>query len=102
MEKILEKIVEADRAAREKVNSHRRRFDAINDEIASAEEEIDKALQEKAESAIKRTQEQTYEKKKSETERIDKYFEATKEKLNRSYDENQDRWVGEIFAEVTK
>lgn len=102
MEKILEQIVEADRQARERVNERRRRLETINDEIACAAEEIDSALKEKAALLIEKTREEAERKKQAETERIDKYFADTEEKLNRAYNENSERWVNEIFSDITK
>lgn len=102
MDKILERIMDTDRTAREKVNSRKRRLDTINDEISAAREQIDSELAEKVRSAVANAVKETDRKKADETERIDKYFGETEEKLNRSYEENRERWVEEIFSEVTK
>lgn len=102
MDEILERIVDTDRAAREKVSARRQRLEAINDEIACARDEIDRKLREEAQSSVERTKKQTDEKMKSETERIDRYFETTRAGLSASYEENREKWVNEIFAEVTK
>lgn len=102
MDKILERIVETDRLSREKVNERKKRLETINDEISSAEEEIDRTLREKAEKSIEETKKQMNNKLIAETERIDKYFSETENSLNRTYAENHDRWVNEIFGEVIK
>lgn len=102
MDKILERIVETDRQAREKVNNSRQRLETINEEIAAESEEYDRVLKEKAEKSVLETQEQMKAKLKDETERIDKYFTATEDALNKSYAQNHERWVNEIFSEVTK
>lgn len=102
MDKILERIMDTDRTAREKVNDRRRRLETINDEIVSAREQIDSELSGKVRTSVENTRKETDKKKKSETERIDRYFNETEEKLNRSYEENRERWVNEIISEVTK
>ncbi|MCH5191606.1 MAG: hypothetical protein J1F23_05520 [Oscillospiraceae bacterium] len=102
MENTLKEIMETDRIAREKVAEKRRRIETINEEIAESKAKLDKALQKKAQAAIERTRQDMDEKLKSEIKRIDKFFADTEESLNRSYDENGDRWVKEIFEAVTK
>lgn len=102
MDKILERIMETDRTAREKVNSSKRRLETINDEIISAREQIDLELSKKVRSSVENTRKEADRKKENETARIDKYFCETEEKLNRSYEENRERWVNEIVGEVTK
>ncbi len=102
MDKILEKIIETDRQAREKVNTERQRLAAINDEIAEAKADFDKSLQNDAEKAIEQTKKQMEQKLSSETERIDAYFTAACESLNKAYCDNRERWTQEIFEAVTK
>lgn len=102
MDKILERIMDTDRTAREKVNDRKRRLETINDEIASAREQIDSELSEKVRLSVENTRKETDRKKETETERIDKYFKETEEKLSRSYEENRECWVNEIVSEVTK
>lgn len=102
MENTLKEIMETDRIAREKVAEKRRRLETINEEIASAKTELDQSLQKKAQAAIERTQKDMDERLKSEIKRIDKFFTDTENSLNRSYDENNGRWVKEIFDAVTK
>lgn len=102
MDSNLKEIMETDRAAREKYNAEKRRFESVNDEIASEKEATDRALREKAQSEIESTAAEMNEKKKSETERIDRYFSETSEKLEKAYRENRERWAEEIFREVTK
>ena len=102
MEKILERIIETDRAAREKVSVQKQRLEMINDEIAAENAHIDENLQQSANEAIEKTKEETDAKVKSEISRIDAYFNETEEALNKSYGENRDKWIEEIFSEVIK
>lgn len=102
MENTLKEIMETDRIAREKVAEKRRRLDTINEEIAASKAKLDGVLQKKAQAAIERTEKDMDEKLKSEIQRIDRFFADTKSSLTRSYEENCDRWVKEIFDAVTK
>lgn len=102
MEKILERIIETDRAAREKVSVQKQRLEMINDEIAAEKAHIDEKLQQSANEAIEKTKEETDAKVKSEISRIDAYFNETEAALNKSYGENRDKWIEEIFSEVIK
>ena len=102
MEKILERIIETDRAAREKVSVQKQRLEMINDEIAAEKAHIDEKLQQSAHEAIEKTKEETDAKVKSEISHIDAYFNETEEALNKSYGENRDKWIEEIFSEVIK
>lgn len=102
MEKILERIIETDRAAREKVSVQKQRLEMINDEIAAEKAHIDEKLQQSANEAIEKTKDETEAKVKSEISRIDAYFNETEEALNKSYGENRDKWIEEIFSEIIK
>ena len=102
MEKILERIIETDRAARDKVSVQKQRLEMINDEIAAEKAHIDEKLQQSANEAIEKTKEETGAKVKSEISRIDAYFNETEAALNKSYDENRDKWIEEIFSAVIK
>lgn len=102
MENTLKEIMETDRISREKVAEKRRRLDTINEEIAESKAKLDKSLQKRAQAAIEHTGEEMDKKLKSEIQRIDKFFANTQSALMRSYEENNDRWVKEIFEAVTE
>lgn len=102
MDKILERIIEADRQAREKVNAEKLRFETINDEIAAAKSECDKELSDAAAKEIEAMKAQMQKTLAADTARIDGHFSKTQAELNRIYDENREKWVQDIFNAVTK
>lgn len=65
MDKILERIMDTDRTAREKVNDRRRRLETINDEIVSAREQIDSELSGKVRTSVENTRKETDKKRKA-------------------------------------
>lgn len=102
MEKILEKIFETDKIAKEKVGVQKERLSMIEEEIAAEKNSIDRKLQENSKKAVEHAKSEMETKLTRETQRIDAHFEETKEQLNASYEQNHEKWVNDLFEEVIK
>lgn len=101
MEKILERIIATDKAAREKVGEQKKRLEQINEEIAAEKELIDKASKEKADKAIAKAKAESERKSREETEKIDAHLNNARKELEKAYNENAEKWAQEIFDSVT-
>ncbi len=102
MKEILEKIIETDKNAREKVAVQNERLAMIEEEIASEKIGIDRYFEKKAKEEIEKAKSAMQEKLKSEIKRIDKNYESTEKKLKKKYEENHTQWVNDVFDAVTK
>ncbi len=102
MEKILQKIIETDKSSREKVAVQKERLAMIEDEIASEKIGIDRHLQQTAENEIQKAKNILDDNKQAEIHRIDENFTETENSLKRLYRENQEKWVNDIFENITK
>lgn len=102
MDKILEKIVETDRASREKVKAKKQRLETINDEISIECSQFDSELKKSADESIEQTKKELEETLKSGISRIDDYFASTEKALNNSYEESHRIWSDEIFKSITE
>ncbi len=102
MEKILQKIIEVDKDSREKVSVQKERLAMIEEEIASEKIGIDNHLKQIAENEIEKAKNELEAKKQAEIERIDENFTETENTLRTLYNEACDKWVNDIFENVTK
>lgn len=100
MQKILQKIIETDRAAKEKVAVQKERLDMINYEIAAEKKLIDDRLHSEAQKEIQATEEASQQRLTKETEKINNNFEETKKRLLNAYNDNHEKWELEIFKKV--
>lgn len=102
MEKILQKIIETDKDAREKVAVQKERLAMIEEEIASEKIGIDRYLEETTEREIEKAKSEQKAKLESEIKRIDDNFNETEKALKDAYNQNHEKWVNDIFKAVTK
>ncbi len=102
MDIILQKIIETDRDAREKVDVQKERLAMIEEEIASEKIGIDRQLDTIAQEEIAKAKNAMELKKQMEFQRIDESFNITESQLKAAFNENRDKWVNDIFENVTK
>ena len=102
MKEILQKIIEADKSARDKVAVQKERLATIEEEIASEKIGIDNYLQSDAEDKIEKAKLKQKQRLENEIKRIDENFSKTEEALTSAQRENSEKWVNDIFEAVTK
>lgn len=102
MENALNMIVEADRAARERVEQARERREALTKALAEQKKEIDEAHTAEAKAEIDRAREAKQKKLDAQSETIRRQEEQRLKRLDERYQASHEAWEDEIFRAVTQ
>lgn len=102
MENALNMIVEADRAARERVEQARERREALTKALAEQKKEIDEAHTAEAKAEIERARQAKQQKLEAQSHAISQREEKLAARLEERYNAGHAAWEDTLFSAVTK
>lgn len=102
MDIILKRIIETDKASREKVNAKKQRLLYIDTEIAESKNKIDEELFERSKKNIAKQTETSEIKLKKELARIDSFYAEAEANLREAFEKSRSEAVEKIFKKITE
>lgn len=102
MDIILKRIIETDKASREKVNAKKQRLLSLDTEITESKNEIDEELFERSKKNIAKQTETSEIKLKKELARIDSFYAEAETNLREAFEKSRSEAVEKIFKKITE
>lgn len=98
MEKVLKLIVDADKAAREKVVCANERREALSKEIEQSKAEIEQKYASREKAELEAAQEEEEKRKADAIEKLQADYEKNALALDTLYAEKSEAWANELFT----
>lgn len=98
----LKRIIETDKASREKVNEKKQRLLSLDTEITEYKNAVDEELYEQSKKNIEKQTKTAEIKLKEEISRIDAFYADAEEKLRESFESRRDELSEKLFRKITE
>lgn len=98
----LKRIIETDKASREKVNEKKQRLLSLDTEITEYKNAIDEELYEQSKKNIEKQTKTAEIKLREEINRIDAFYADAEEKLRESFESRRDELSEKLFRKITE
>lgn len=97
---VISAILDIDNRANDMIEEGKRRRDEILKEAELAEKNIADDINSAADEKIEKFREEKLSEQRSAQEQLDVSLKESKERLQRVYDENHEKWENDIFSAV--
>lgn len=98
----LKRIIETDKASREKVNEKKQRLLSLDTEITEYKNAVDEELYEQSKKNIEKQTKTAEIKLREEISRIDAFYADAEEKLRESFESRRDELSEKLFRKITE
>ncbi len=98
----LKRIIETDKASREKVNEKKQRLLSLDTEITEYKNAVDEELYEQSKKNIEKQTKTAEIKLREEISRIDAFYADAEEKLRESFESRHDELSEKLFRKITE
>lgn len=98
----LKRIIETDKASREKVNEKKQRLLSLDTEITEYKNSVDEELYEQSKKNIEKQAKTAEIKLKEEINRIDAFYADAEKKLRGSFESRRDELSEMLFKKITE
>ena len=100
LDSTLKRIIETDKASRERIQEKKQRLISLDTEIAKSKEEIDAELLAQSNKNIKKATESAEIKLKKEITRIDTFYEEAEANLRGAFNDRHEDIANKIFKSI--